>query len=183
MTYRKIIRIVLHTTAGWSHETVDSIKRMWKVNLGWKSPGYHIIIPTDGSLVQLADFNSITNGVAGYNSDSIHLSYIGGLKEIKNGKYIYGDTRTKEQIDGFWTAIEKVFKWMKDVNEKEGKEIYDISNITIVGHRDLSTDLNKNGKIEEKEWIKVCPTFNAIPEYGWICGHEALERLKNRKTY
>ncbi|WP_166336738.1 peptidoglycan recognition protein family protein [Sphingobacterium chungjuense] len=68
---RKINRIVLHTTAGWAHETPESIQRMWRVNTG-----YHILIPTDGSLVHLADISKITNGVAGYNSDSVHASYI-----------------------------------------------------------------------------------------------------------
>ncbi|MCL7987723.1 N-acetylmuramoyl-L-alanine amidase [Sphingobacterium sp. lm-10] len=172
---RKINRIVLHTTAGWAHETPESIQRMWRVNLGWKNPGYHILIPTDGNLVHLADIIKVTNGVAGYNSDSVHVSYIGGLVEIKNGKYIYGDTRTSEQKDGFWSAIEYFYK--------EIKKHQDIGHITIVGHRDLSPDLNGNGIIEQREWIKVCPTFNAMEEYGWIAGHKALERMRHRKTY
>jgi N-acetylmuramoyl-L-alanine amidase len=31
----------------------------------------------------------------------------------------------------------------------------------IVGHRDLSPDLNHNGEIEPEEWIKECPCFDA----------------------
>ena len=35
----------------------------------------------------------------------------------------------------------------------------------IQGHRDFSPDLNKNGKIEPNEWIKMCPSFDAKNEY------------------
>ena len=31
--------------------------------------------------------------------------------------------------------------------------------------RDLSEDLNGDGTISPDEWIKQCPSFNAIPEY------------------
>ena len=35
----------------------------------------------------------------------------------------------------------------------------------VCGHRDLSEDLNGDGTISPDEWIKQCPSFNAIPEY------------------
>ena len=35
----------------------------------------------------------------------------------------------------------------------------------ICGHRDLSPDLNHDGKIEPSEWVKACPCFNAEEEY------------------
>jgi N-acetylmuramoyl-L-alanine amidase len=31
----------------------------------------------------------------------------------------------------------------------------------IRGHRDFSKDLNGNGIIEPREWIKACPCFDA----------------------
>jgi N-acetyl-anhydromuramyl-L-alanine amidase AmpD len=36
----------------------------------------------------------------------------------------------------------------------------------VVGHRDLSPDIDKNGKIERWEWIKKCPCFDAVPEFA-----------------
>ncbi len=33
-------------------------------------------------------------------------------------------------------------------------------NIPIVGHRDLSKDLNNDGKITPNEWSKLCPNFD-----------------------
>lgn len=177
---RKIRRIVLHCTSGWGNQTTESIKEYWRKELGWKQVGYHKLIGLDGTIEDLAPLSQVTNGVAGYNSDSVHICYKGGLKDVqidKNGKkkYIYGDTRTQAQIDAFYTAIGQVLE--------ELKKHQSIDDITILGHRDLSPDLNGNGKIEEREWVKVCPTFDAIEEYGWIAGHKGLKRLENRKTY
>lgn len=131
---RKIKRIVLHSTSGWNTQSTQSIKDYWKNDLKWKEVGYHKLISNDGTIEDLAPLSTITNGVQGYNSDSVHICYKGGLKEItKDGKYIYGD-----------------------------------------------------GKIESREWVKVCPTFDAMSfdEYGWIMGTKALQRVaKGRKFY
>lgn len=173
---RLIRRIVLHASSGWNTQTTKSILDYWKNSLKWQSVGYHRLISNDGTIEELAPLSAITNGVQGYNSDSVHICYKGGLKEVtKDGKYIYGDTRSPEQKEAFYEAINNVLKELKQYQE--------IDDITIVGHRDLSPDLNGNDKIEEREWVKVCPTFDAIEEYGWICGHKALERLKSRKQY
>lgn len=173
---RKVRRIVLHCTSGWPLQSTASIKDHWKNNLGWSQVGYHILIHADGTIEHLAKLSEVTNGVGGYNSDSVHICYVGGLKEItKAGKYIYGDTRTQAQIDSFYSAIEWVYKELSKTQQ--------IDDIPIVGHRDLSKDLNKNGKVEEREWVKVCPTFDVIEEFGWMSGNKGLNRLKDRATY
>lgn len=175
ITMRKIKRIVLHSTSGWNNQSTQSIKDYWKNTLKWKQVGYHKIINNDGTIENLAPLSVVTNGVAGYNSDSVHICYKGGLIATKP-KYVYGDTRSPEQKDSFHQAINEVLTELKKYQE--------VDDITIVGHRDLSPDINGNGKIEEREWIKVCPTFSAIEEYGWIMGKKALERIsKGRKYY
>jgi len=35
----------------------------------------------------------------------------------------------------------------------------------ILGHRDLSPDLDGNGRIEPREWVKQCPSFDASLDY------------------
>lgn len=176
---RLIRRIVLHSSSGWNNQTTKSIKDYWKNDLGWKSVGYHKLISNDGTIEDLAPLSTITNGVQGYNSDSVHICYKGGLKEItKDGKYIYGDTRSPEQKDAFNQAINDVITELKKTQE--------VDDIVICGHRDLSPDLNDDGKIESREWVKVCPTFDAMSfdEYGWIMGTKALQRVaKGRKFY
>jgi N-acetylmuramoyl-L-alanine amidase len=36
----------------------------------------------------------------------------------------------------------------------------------VVGHRDLSPDINGNGEVEPIEWTKECPCFK-VREEGW----------------
>lgn len=90
---RKIRRIIYHCTATQPTVSVTAILNYWRNNLGWKNPGYHIIVKADGSWTLLQNFNLVSNGVAGRNSDSIHVSYIGGIDVKGKAK----DTRTKEQ--------------------------------------------------------------------------------------
>lgn len=69
---------------------------------GWRQVGYSDMIMLDGKLVNLVPYNEddnvdkweITNGVAGINSKSRHVVYVGGTD--KKGKAL--DTRTPEQI-------------------------------------------------------------------------------------
>jgi N-acetylmuramoyl-L-alanine amidase len=94
---RTIRRIIYHCTATQPTATVTAIQNYWRNNLGWKSPGYHIIITADGSWTLLQNFNLPSNGVAGRNSDSINISYIGGINPQRKAL----DTRTKEQHEMF----------------------------------------------------------------------------------
>ena len=36
----------------------------------------------------------------------------------------------------------------------------------VVGHRDLSPDVNGNGEVEPVEWTKECPSFE-VKEERW----------------
>ena len=85
---REIKYIVLHCTATPKNTTVKSILNHWRNVLGWKSPGYHYIITPNGTEVQLSEISKQTNGVKGYNKNSIHISYIGGQ---------FADDRTEDQ--------------------------------------------------------------------------------------
>lgn len=138
---RKIDYIVVHCTATYPEATVEGMKAYWK-SLGWKAPGYHIVIRTDGSVVSLADNEEITNGVKGYNVKSLHVAYIGGLK--RNGSP--GCTLTEEQEKSLATVLSQ---WAKEYPEAQ-----------IVGHRDLSPDADGDGVVETCEWLKQCPCFN-----------------------
>lgn len=75
---RDIKYIVVHCTATDQDAKVSSIIRYWQEELGWKNPGYHYIFDKNGHMTQLQDENKPTNGVRGYNANSIHVCYIGG---------------------------------------------------------------------------------------------------------
>ena len=144
---RNIKQNVIDYNAGTQEKKKESIKKYWKSGLGWKNVGYHILVSKDGTYERLAPDETITNGVAGFNSNSIHISYKGGVDSKGNAL----DNRTEAQKKILLTLV-KTFK-TKYTNAK------------VQGHRDFSPDKNKNGKIDPWEYIKMCPSFDAIAEY------------------
>ena len=131
---RRVTRLVFHCTATHQTATVEAILKHWKNKLGWKNPGYHIIVKPDGSWTQLQDFNRISNGVAGINSTSIHVSYIGGID--KNGKAF--DNRTEKQREVFETIYRHFKNKMPD--------------LTFHGHYEFSNKACPSFNV--KNWIE-----------------------------
>lgn len=140
---RLVTHIVIHCTGAAQGQSVDSIKKFWKTVNKWKNVGYHKIIEANGVVTELAKPSEITNGVAGHNSKSYHICYIGG----KDGK----DNRTCLQKATLLAEIKKV------------KALFPTA--IVLGHRDLSPDLNSDGIIQPNEWTKLCPSFDAKKEY------------------
>lgn len=137
---RAIKYIAIHCTASPQTATVAAIQRYWRDSLGWKSPGYHLLIEPNGTINRLMDFNGIANGVKGFNKETVHISYIGGVD--KAGKPL--DNRTAAQKKAILECINEVIKWS------------DNKCLIIQGHRDFP-----NAK-------KACPCFDAKAEYRGI---------------
>lgn len=144
---RTIKYIVVHCTAGRQNQPTSEIQRMWR-GMGWRNPGYHFLISADGTEEQLADISVICNGVAGQNREAIHVSYKGGW-DLKRKQGI--DNRTDQQKASLLSRLRALKKLFPKAQ--------------IVGHRDLSKDLDGDGVVEQHEWIKVCPSFDAKSEY------------------
>jgi len=100
---RRITHAVVHCAATQPTATVSSILSYWKNHLGWKNPGYHILIGLKGFTV-LSDFNNVSNGAIGYNSNGVHFSYIGGID--RSGKPL--DTRTELQKRLMQVCLEEI---------------------------------------------------------------------------
>lgn len=98
---RKIRKIILHCSAGNPSTKARQIvayhlRSKAEGGSGWKAPGYHYIIEEDGTVVATHPEDKVSNGVAGHNSDSIHVCYTGGV-DITNPKLPPKDTRTPAQ--------------------------------------------------------------------------------------
>lgn len=146
---RDIRHIVIHCTATSQRTTVNQILKSFKAR-GWKNPGYHYIVPPNGRyVITLAD-DHVANGVKGHNADSIHVAYIGGIDE--NGRPV--DNRTDLQR----LALRHIVTMLRALHPKA----------MVCGHRDLSPDLNGDGRIEPWEYVKACPCFDAVKEYSTI---------------
>jgi len=135
---RKIDYIVIHCTATQPNATKQSILNYWKNVLKWKAVGYHRLVDANGVINELAKYEDITNGVKGYNHNSIHFSYIGGIDEKGKPK----DTRTPKQKESLLYLI------------KQAKKQF--PNAIVQGHKDF--DGVK----------KACPSFEAKIEYKSI---------------
>ena len=119
---RDIKYIVIHCTATQPNTKKESILNYWKNTLKWKSVGYHRLIDANGVIHELAKYEQVTNGVKGYNSNSIHFSYVGGVDEFNNPK----DTRTLKQKESLLYLI------------KQAKKQF--PNAIVQGHRDFGAN-------------------------------------------
>jgi N-acetylmuramoyl-L-alanine amidase len=146
---RRIKYLVVHCTAGSQKEKVSDLVAYFK-RKGWKNAGYHYVIEANGSISQICDEKKIANGVLGYNSNSIHVSYLGGIGDFGKPK----DNRTDAQKKALLEIL------------CELKSKYPAAKIK--GHRDFSPDLDHDGKIEYFEYIKACPCFDAEVEYSHL---------------
>lgn len=150
---RNVDLIVIHCSA--SKETVDyTFEQCIKDHRarGFHTCGYHRFISKDGTIHIGRDFDAIGAHVAGHNSRSIGICYEGGLD--KHGAPT--DTRTEAQKIALIQCITEAVLY----GEGEVKWLF--------GHRDLSPDLNGNGVVEPNEWVKMCPCFDAEPEYKYL---------------
>lgn len=133
---REVNFIVVHCTATQSTAKIEDIKRYWREVLGWKNPGYHYIIKTNGDIVKLLSENTPSNGVAGHNHNSVHLSYIGGVDKLNKPL----DNRTLSQEGAMFDLI-------VELSERYPKAI-------ILGHRDFQGVKKACPSFDVKEWLR-----------------------------
>ncbi|MCI6154730.1 MAG: N-acetylmuramoyl-L-alanine amidase [Bacteroidales bacterium] len=117
---------------------------------GMRTAGYHFYIPRNGIIIPIRGMNSPGAHVRGYNYKSIGICYEGGL--LCDGSP--SDTRTLEQR----AALVLLLRMLRQCYPQA----------RIVGHRDLSPDLNHDGTVTPNEWTKQCPCFDAKEAYAHL---------------
>lgn len=146
-----IKRIVVHCTGEPANAKRNRAyyERLFFKHYGWNHYGYHAVIYQDGEWEILQQIpkpvngkgcitnSTLANGAKGFNEDSLHIAYVGGIDPV-TGKNT--DTRTPEQKQSLKILIDT---W---------KRIFSIQQ--VVGHYQLP-----NVK-------KSCPCFDAKKEYG-----------------
>lgn len=118
---RHIDRVFIHCTGGNQNATPEDLMKIFKEK-GWKNPGYHYVIDKRGITHKLLDIEEVANGVAGFNANSIHIAWIGGLDGV--------DNRTAEQKTtlGCWINF------------------FHSSGLLVMGHREIWGRNPKNWK-------------------------------------
>lgn len=149
--------IVVHCSATRPSQDIGAAEiRGWHLKRGFNDIGYHLVIRRDGRIETGRAADEIGAHVSGFNATSVGVCLVGGLDE--NGKPadvlspLAFDTFTVQQMTAAHTAI----AFLRRVYPKA----------KVVGHRDLSPDLDKDGTVEKHEWLKTCPGFDARREFG-----------------
>ena len=144
---RDINIIFVHCTAGNQRQKITDLLAEFRMK-GWKNPGYHYVVDADGVTHQLLSVEKVSNGVRGFNAHSINVAYLGGIDA--KGRPV--DNRTEAQKIELRELLQVLHKQFPKAK--------------IMGHRDISPDVNHNGKVDPNERIKECPCFDALTEYA-----------------
>ena len=107
-----------------------------------KHVGYHFIIDTDGTVEAGRQVGETGAHVKGHNLHSIGICLVGGISI--DGKHFGRYTERQ------WRTLHNLLRELES----------QYPDARICGHRDLSPDLNGDGKITRNEWLKACPCFD-----------------------
>lgn len=132
---RKIKYIVIHCSAGPDGvaKTREQLVKEHQAR-GFRTIGYHYIIEPSGAIIIGRGEDEDGAHVQGYNSNSIGICMLGTLKF------------TQSQWDSLATLVKALRNKYKGAS--------------VRGHRDFSPDANKDGILQSREWIKLCPNFD-----------------------
>jgi len=120
---RTINKIIIHCTATRPSQacTVELIDQ-WHRQRGFDSIGYHYVIYRDGSVHEGRPLSKVGAHCVGQNSDSIGISYCGGVTED-------GTTPQDNRTDAQKASLKQLIK--------ELRQAY--GNIPVYGHRDFAS--------------------------------------------
>lgn len=151
---RAITKIIIHCSATpngkwFTAEDIDN----WHAERGfnrnpnacklsqYKHIGYHFVIDLDGNIEPCRILDEVGAHCLGHNKDSLGICLIGT------------DRYTIDQ----WRALTRLIGDLKRMDQ--------FSLNQILGHRDTSPDKNRDGKIDQRDWLKTCPGFDVA---GWL---------------
>lgn len=140
---RKTDYIVVHCSATRPHSDIgiDEITQ-WHRARGFQAVGYHAVIRRDGSLEFGRNFETPGAHVTGQNMRSVGVCLVGGIGENGKGENNF----TPAQFDTLHCVLKMLLKAFPTAE--------------VLGHRDLSPDLDGDGIVERREWVKECPSFD-----------------------
>lgn len=114
----------------------------WHIQRGFDTVGYHYVIRRNGEVERGRPENAVGAHVRGHNANSIGICLAGGVDNA--GKP--ANNFTAAQFVALHQLLDELRKRYPDAR--------------VLGHRDLSPDLNGDGVISPNEFIKACPSFD-----------------------
>jgi len=104
--------------------------------------GYHAVIRRDGQIEFGRHFDKAGAHVKGQNYRSVGVALVGGLNVAGKAENNFTDEQW-ESLDAVVAMLRRAYPYAE-----------------VLGHRDLSPDLDGDGIIEKHEWVKQCPCFS-----------------------
>ena len=120
-----------------------SLPKLWRQSTAVAASARRAITTISGATA-LCSGPALWN--CGHNKYSVGICYEGGLDAMGNPK----DTRTPEQRLALRLLVHQLLKQFR--------------NARVCGHRDLSPDLDGDGTVQPREWVKQCPCFEVSKE-------------------
>ena len=145
---REINLIVVHCSATRPTMDIGATEiRKWHLARNFSDIGYHNIVRRSGVLEHGRDLFLAGAHARGYNSNSIAICMVGGVDNNGKAENNFNDLQFST-LSGYLDTMTEVFPGSK-----------------VVGHRDLSVDLNEDGVITPDEYMKQCPCFDVKDWY------------------
>lgn len=140
---RRIDLIVIHCSATREDRPfTESMLDAYHRSRGLDGCGYHFYVRRNGHIASMRPLERAGAHARGYNAHSVGIAYEGGLDPEGSPK----DTLTSWQYHSLRVLVKTL--------------LMDHPGSRLVGHRDLSPDLNGDGCIGPGEWMKQCPCFD-----------------------
>lgn len=114
----------------------------WHRNRGFDCIGYHAVIRRDGQIEFGRHFDEPGAHVKGHNYQSVGVCMVGGVDDQGAASQNFEQSQ--------YQSLTIVLNML--VRAYPGA--------AILGHRDLSPDLNGDGIVTSDEWLKECPSFD-----------------------
>ncbi len=141
--------IVVHCSATKENQDIRAADiDEWHKARGWSGIGYHLVICRDSIVEAGRPLDDQGAHVASHNKRTVGVCMVGGIDAQGRPE----DNFTQDQYDALGTTIDFLLTMYPDCK--------------VLGHRDLSPDLDGDGIIEEHEWLKACPCFDVRAWWG-----------------
>ena len=110
---------------------------------GFNGIGYHYVVRRNGQIEKGRPDDQPGAHVEGFNSRSLGICMVGGVKPD-------GTTPEENFTPEQFAALRRLLTVLQTNHD----------DAVILGHRDLSPDKNRDGKVGPNEWLKSCPCFD-----------------------
>lgn len=146
--------LVVHCSATPPSRDIGAAEiRQWHRKQNWRDIGYHFVIRRDGTVETGRPVHEPGAHVSGHNHHSVGVCLVGGV-----------DARMQPE-DNFTPAQKaSLLRLLRELQR-------DYPDAEVLGHRDLSPDRNRDGKVTKNEWVKACPSFDVRP--WWAAANAA----------